>query len=130
MTAAYSKLEEELKSTQSALDSHQRGIEEAQDAHTKAAESIAELRAAKVADDSVLAQVKAELAEKEQLLSQAMTDIQTAAQVEERLRSREREIEQIKADHDEHLAVLQEQSSGSDDVVKAKHTAEVKVSCP
>jgi chromosome segregation ATPase len=130
MTTAHAKLQEELKSMQASLESHQRGMEEAKDAHSKANESLAELRAAKISDDSVLAEVKAELSQKEKLLSQAMADLQTTAQIEEKLRSREEEIENVRAEHQEQHVALREQSSGVDEAAKAKHEAEIEVSCP
>jgi len=127
---AHSQLQQELKDSQFTLESHQRGMEEAKDAHTKATESLAELRAAKIADDSVLAQVKAELANKEQLLSQAMADLQATALIEERLRGREEEIEQVRAEHQEQLATLREQSDGVDRAARERHEAGFEVSSP
>jgi len=80
MTTAHAQLQEDLNRIQASLESHQRGMEESKEAHAKATDALAEMRAAKVADDSVLLQVKEELANKEQLLSQAMTDLQATAQ--------------------------------------------------
>jgi chromosome segregation ATPase len=130
MTAAHAQLQEDLNRIQASLESHQRGMEEAKDAHAKATDALAEMRAAKIADDSVLVQVKEELAQKEQLLSQAMTDLQATTQIEERLRAREEEIEKVRAEHQEQLATLREQSSGTHEAVKAKHKDEIEVSCP
>jgi len=86
------------------------------------------MRAAKVADDSVLVQVKAELSHKEQLLTQAMTDIQATAQIEEKLRGREQEIEKVRAEHQQEVATFRKQSSGTEEAVKAKHQNELDVS--
>ena len=94
MTTAHAQLQEDLNRIQASLESHQRGMEEFKEAHAKATDALAEMRAAKVADDSVLEQVKEELSNKEQLLSQAMTDLQARAQIEEELRAREEEIQQ------------------------------------
>jgi hypothetical protein len=103
-------------------------MEEAKEAQGKATDALAEMRAAKIADDSVLVQVKEELAQKEQLLSQAMTDLQATAQIEEKLRAREEEIEKVRAEYQQELATLREQSGGTDEAVKAKHHDEIEVS--
>jgi hypothetical protein len=130
MTVAHAQLQEDLNRIQASLESHQRGMEEAKEAHAKATDALAEMRAAKIADDSVLVKVKEELIQKEQLLSQAMIDLQTTAQIEEQLRAREEEIEKVRAEHQKELATLREQSSGTDEAVKAKHQAEIEVSFP
>jgi chromosome segregation ATPase len=128
MTIAHTQLQEDLNRIQASLESHQRGMEEAKEAHAKATDALAEMRAAKIADDSVLVQVKEELAQKEELLSQAMTDLQATAQIEEKLRAREEEIEKVRAEHQQELATLREQASGTDEAVKAKHQDEIEVS--
>jgi len=128
MTIAHAQLQEDLDRIQASLESHQRGLEEAKDAQDKATEALAEMRAAKVADDSVLVQVKAELSHKEQLLTQAMTDIQATAQIEEKLRGREQEIEKVRAEHQQEVATFRKQSSGTEEAVKAKHQNELDVS--
>lgn len=128
MTIAHAQLQEDLDRIQASLESHQRGMEEAKDAQNKATEALAEMRAAKVADDSVLVQVKAELSNKEQLLNQAMADIQATAQIEEKLRGREEEIEKVRAEHQQEVATLREQSSETEEGVKAKHQDELEVS--
>jgi chromosome segregation ATPase len=103
-------------------------MDEATEAHTQANEALAELRAAREADKSVLKEVKAELAQKEHLLEQAMADLKQTSQIEERLRGREQEIEQVRSEHQEQLSILREQASGVDESVKAKHEAEIEVS--
>ena len=128
MTIAHAQLQEDLDRIQASLESHQRGLEEAKDAQDKATEALAEMRAAKVADDSVLVQVKAELSHKEKLLTQAMTDIQATAQIEEKLRGREQEIEKVRAEHQQEVATFRKQSSGTEEAVKAKHQNELDVS--
>jgi chromosome segregation ATPase len=128
MTAAHAQLQEDLNRIQASLESHQRGMEEAKEAHAKATDALAEMRAAKIADDSVLAQVKEQLAQKEQLISRAMTDLQATAQIEEKLRAREEEIEKVRAEHQQELVTLREQSSGTDEAIKAKHHEEIQVS--
>ena len=127
MTIAHAQLQEDLDRIQASLESHQRGMEEAKDAQTKATEALAEMRAGKVNDDSVLVQVKAELSHKEQLLTQAMTDIQGTAQIEEKLRDREEEIEKVRAEHQQEVATLRKQSSGAEEAVEAKHQDEIEV---
>jgi len=122
MTIAHAQLQGDLDRIQASFESHQRGMQEAKDAQTKATEALAEMRAGKVADDSVLVQVKDELANKEQLLTQAMNDLKCTAQIEERLRGREEEIEKVRMEHQQELATIREQSSGTEE--------EMKVSCP
>jgi predicted nucleic acid-binding Zn-ribbon protein len=128
LTAAHDRLQDELQSRQADLEAHQKGMEEAKGAHSKANEALAALHATKVADDAVLVEVKEKLASKEHLLAQAMADLRATSQIEERLRAREEEIEQVRAEHQEQLATLREQSSGNDEALKARHQAEIEVS--
>jgi len=112
MTIAHAQLQEDLDRIQASLESHQRGMEEAKEAHVKATDALAEMRAAKIADDSVLVQVKEELAQKGQLLSQAMADLQATAQIEEKLRAREGEVEKLRAEHQQKLVAAQDKHDG------------------
>jgi len=112
MTAAHAQLQNELQSRATDLEAHQKGINEAREAHTKANEALAEVRAAREADESVLEHVKGELSQKERLLDQAMADLQATSQIEEKLRGREEEIEQVRAQHQEQLATAQEKHDG------------------
>jgi chromosome segregation ATPase len=130
MTIAHAKLQEDLDRIQASLESHQQGMQDAKDAQAKATDALAEMQAAKIADDSVLVQVKEELAHKEQLLAQAMADLQATAQMEEKLRAREEEIEKVRAEHQQELAALRKQSGGNVEAMKAKHEAMIEVSCP
>jgi len=126
MTIAHAQLQGDLDRIQASFESHQRGMEEAKDAQTKATEALAEMRAGKLADDSVLVQVKAELSHKEQLLTQAMTDIQGTAQIEEKLRDREEEIEKVRAEHHRELAALRKQLSGTEEEINVSCAAPVE----
>lgn len=130
MAAAHAQLQDELQSRTTDLEALQKGIDEAREAHTKATQALDELRATREADEAVLEQVKGELAQKERLLNQAMADLQATSQIEEKLRGREEEIEQVRAQHQEQLATLREQASGVDESVKAKHEAEIEVGDP
>ena len=118
MTIAHAQLQGDLDRIQASFESHQRGMEEAKDAQTKATEALA--------DDSVLVQVKAELSHKEQLLTQAMTDIQGTAQIEEKLRDREEEIEKVRAEHHRELAALRKQLSGTEEEINVSCAAPVE----
>jgi chromosome segregation ATPase len=127
LTTAHTRLQDELQSSVWTIEAHQKGMEEAKDAHTKATEALVELRAARDADETVLNEVKEELDRKERLLAQAMEDLKATSEIEEKLRGREQEIESVKAGHEEQLAELREQLAGGEAEAVTKYGAEIKV---
>jgi hypothetical protein len=129
MTGAQAQLQEELKSTQDTLRTYETGLQGSKELHAQASNSLAELRAVKRSDDKVLDEVKAQLSQKGRLLSEAIAKLQITGRIEETLRNREAEIEQLRAEHQEQLATLREQSSGTDEAIKAKNQAELEVRC-
>lgn len=126
MTETHASLAGELEKCRATMASHLSSVEEAKHAHESATTALAELRAARENDESVIADLKRELLDKEQLLSQAMTDIQKTSQIESDLRNREEEIEKVRAGYQEEVAALREAATGSESSRDA-HDAQIKV---